>query len=144
MNTTDPGEEKHVPDLLEVEQLVLAAAAVVWQEAQPHEVVEVGRRGGPVQRQAPATSHLSPHLTRAQAAPRHSAWERREDIEEEIYIEEKGQRSSLLFGGTEFIHFLALAVLHQDISKNRMNSSFSSYHPGAIQPFLLIILVQNS
>ena len=47
--------------------------------------------------------------------------------------------------GTEFIQFLAaLAILLQNDLKNRMNSSFFSYHPGAIHPFLYIILVQNS
>ena len=45
--------------------------------------------------------------------------------------------------GSELIKFLAaLALLHQDDSKNRMNSSFSSYHPGAINLFLHTILVQ--
>ena len=34
--------------------------------------------------------------------------------------------------GAKFIKFLAaLAISHQDDMKNRMNSSFSSYHPGA-------------
>ena len=37
-----------------------------------------------------------------------------------------------------------LAILHQDDLKNRMNSSFTSNHPGAINSFLHIILVQNS
>ena len=50
----------------------------------------------------------------------------------------------MLFGGQTFFEFLAaLAILHKDDLKNRMNSSFSSYHPGAINPFLPVILVQN-
>ena len=52
----------------------------------------------------------------------------------------KGRRIRCL-GGTEFIQFLAaLAVLHQDDLKNRMNSSVSSYPPCASHPFLHIIL----
>ena len=35
------------------------------------------------------------------------------------------------------------AILHQDDSKNRMNSSYYSYRPGAIHPILQIVLVQN-
>ena len=35
-------------------------------------------------------------------------------------------------------------LLHQDNLKNRMNSPFSSYDPGAIHPFLHIILVKNT
>ena len=52
-----------------------------------------------------------------------------------------------------FIQKLAI-ILHQDNLKNRMNSSFSPYHPGAINffpchpgaidHFLNIFLVQNS
>ena len=34
------------------------------------------------------------------------------------------------------------SILHQDDLKNRMNSSFFSYHPGAIHPFLHVIRVQ--
>ena len=45
----------------------------------------------------------------------------------------------------ELIQFLAvLAILHQDDLKNRMNSSISLYHPGAIHDFLHIVLEQNS
>ena len=41
--------------------------------------------------------------------------------------QKRRQRSSLLFGGAEFIQFLAaLAVFHQDDIKKRMNSSYSS------------------
>ena len=45
---------------------------------------------------------------------------------------------------TEYVQFpAALAILlHHDLKK-RTYSSFSSYHPGAIPPFLQIILVQN-
>ena len=61
-----------------------------------------------------------------------------------ILIKEK-EKSSLLFGGKNLFNFLAaLAFLHKDDLKNRMNSSFSSDYPGAINPFLHIILVQNS
>ena len=64
-------------------------------------------------------------------------------IIEEVFKQKIRQRSSLLFGGTEFFQFLAaLAILHQDDLKNRMNLSISSYHPSAIYPFLYIILVQ--
>ena len=59
-----------------------------------------------------------------------------------IYTEEKANVVATVWG-TKFIQFLALlAILHQDDLKNRMNSSFSSYLPGAIHPFLRIILVQ--
>ena len=45
---------------------------------------------------------------------------------------------------TEFIPFLAtLAICSRTILKNRMNSSFSSYHPGAIHPILQIILARQ-
>ena len=47
--------------------------------------------------------------------------------------------------GMELIQFLApLAILHQDDLKKGMNSSYSSYRPGAIHPILQIILIQNS
>ena len=60
-----------------------------------------------------------------------------------IYTEEKAKVVAAV-RGTEFNQFLfAQAILHQDDLNNRINSSFSSYHPGAIHPFLLIILVQN-
>ena len=53
--------------------------------------------------------------------------------------------TSLLFGGTELIQFIAaLAVFHQDDWKKGMNSSYSLYPPGAIGPILHIDLVQNS
>ena len=59
------------------------------------------------------------------------------------YTEEKAKVVAAVFG-REFIKFLAaLAILHKDNLKNRMNSSFSSYHPGLIHSFLRIILVQN-
>ena len=48
-------------------------------------------------------------------------------------------------GGKEFIQFLAaLAILHKDDLNNRVNSSVSSNHPGAIHPILQFVLVQNS
>ena len=37
--------------------------------------------------------------------------------------------------GTELIQFIAaLAIFHQDDLKKGMNSSYSSFHPGAIHP----------
>ena len=55
------------------------------------------------------------------------------------------RREGLRSWGTAFIKFLAaVAILHQDVLKNTMNSSVSSYHPGAKHPFLYTILVQNS
>ena len=54
----------------------------------------------------------------------------------------KRQRSSLLLEGTEFNIFLAaLAIFYKEVLKKTMNSSFL---PGAIHPFLQIILVQIS
>ena len=39
----------------------------------------------------------------------------------DIRVQKISQRSSLLFGGTEFVRFLAvLAILHQDDMKKRM------------------------
>ena len=62
---------------------------------------------------------------------------------EEGCIKKRRQRSTLLFWETEFIQFLAaLSILHQDDLKNRMNSSYSSYLPGEILPFLHITLVK--
>ena len=53
-----------------------------------------------------------------------------------IYTEEKAKVVAGVWG-TKCIKFLvALAILHQDNLKNRMNSSFSSYPPGEIHPFL--------
>ena len=57
------------------------------------------------------------------------------------YAEDKTKVVAAVLG-TEFIQFLAaLAISHQDDLKNKMNSSFSSYHPGAIHSFLH--MVQN-
>ena len=43
---------------------------------------------------------------------------------------------------TELIQFIAaLAILHQDDLKKGINSSFSSYRPGAIYAILHIVLV---
>ena len=58
-----------------------------------------------------------------------------------INTEEKAKIVAAVWG-TEFIQFLAaLAILDfRTILKNRMNSSFSSNHPGAIHPILQIIL----
>ena len=50
------------------------------------------------------------------------------------------QRSFLLFGGQNLFN----SYCTRTILKNRMNSSFSSNHPGAIHPILQIVLVQNS
>ena len=61
-----------------------------------------------------------------------------------INTEEKAKVVAAIWG-TECMQFLvALAVFHQVDLKNRMNLSFSSYHPSAIHPFLHVILVQNS
>ena len=46
---------------------------------------------------------------------------------------------------TELIQFIAeLAILYDDDFKKEMNSSYSSYRPGAIYPIPQIVLVQNS
>ena len=61
-----------------------------------------------------------------------------------IKREEKAKVVAAVWGA-EPIQFLAvLAILHQDDLKNRMNSSISLYHPGAIHDFLHIVLEQNS
>ena len=45
----------------------------------------------------------------------------------------------------ELIQLLAAqAILYQDDLKTGINSSYSSYRPGAIHPILQIVLVQNS
>ena len=64
-----------------------------------------------------------------------------------IYAEDKAKVVADIWG-PEFIQFLAAALtilnMHQDDLKNRMNSSSFSFHPGAINCSLNIILVQNS
>ena len=61
-----------------------------------------------------------------------------------IKTEEKAKVVAAVWG-TELIQFLAaLAFLHQDYLKKGMNSSYSSYRPGAIHPMLPIVLEQNS
>ena len=57
------------------------------------------------------------------------------------HAEEKAKVVTAVWGIT-FIQFLAVLVIlnHVDL-KNRMNSSFSSCHPGAINPFLHVILL---
>ena len=63
-----------------------------------------------------------------------------------VVIEDTEEKAKVVAAvwGTKFIKFLAaLALLLQDNFKNRINSSFFSYDPGAIHPFLHIILVQN-
>ena len=46
---------------------------------------------------------------------------------------------------TELIQFIAaVAILHQEDLKKGINSSYCSYHPGAIHPILHIVMVQNS
>ena len=42
-------------------------------------------------------------------------------------------------GGQNLFNFLH----YRTVLKNRMNSSFSSNHPGAIYPILQIVIVQN-
>ena len=50
----------------------------------------------------------------------------------------------MLLFGEEFFKFLAtLDIGHQDDLKNRINSSFSSNHPGVIHPIIQIVLVQH-
>ena len=58
------------------------------------------------------------------------------------HAEEKAKVVTAVWG-IAFIQFLAVLVIlnHVDL-KNRMNSSFSSCHPGAINPFLHFILLQ--
>ena len=66
---------------------------------------------------------------------------------EQRFRQNERQSSPLLFGGQNlvFTQFLAvLAILHKDDLKKRTNSSVSSLHPGAINPFLHIVLVRNS
>ena len=54
-----------------------------------------------------------------------------------IKTEEKAKVVAAVLG-TEFIQFLAtLAILHREDLKNRMNSSYSEFHPGTIHPFLI-------
>ena len=61
------------------------------------------------------------------------------DLQHWRHIEDKAKIVAAVWG-TEFVQFLApLAILYQDDLKIRMNSSFSSYNPGAINPFLYII-----
>ena len=50
----------------------------------------------------------------------------------------------LLFGNILYSILAAPVIFHQDDLKNWMISSISSYHPGAINPFLLVILAHNS
>ena len=57
---------------------------------------------------------------------------------EEGFIQERRQRSSLLFGGKKLFN----SVQRKKFCTRTMNSSFSSYHLGATHPFLYIILVQ--
>ena len=45
--------------------------------------------------------------------------------------------------GTELIQSLAALAIFADDLKKRMNSSYSSYRPGAIHPILKIVMVQN-
>ena len=73
-----------------------------------------------------------------------TATEERTRHSRRIYTEQKAKVVVAVLG-TECIQILvALAILHQDDLKNRMNSSFSLYHPGAIHSFVHIILVPNS
>ena len=58
-----------------------------------------------------------------------------------MYTEDKAKVVATVWG-TDFIKLLAaLAILHQDDLKNRMKSSFTLYHPGAIHPVLHTIPV---
>ena len=61
-----------------------------------------------------------------------------------LYTEEKAEVVAAVWG-TAFVQFLTmLAILHQDDLKNRIHSSSSFYHPGAIHSFLHTIWVQIS
>ena len=51
-----------------------------------------------------------------------------------IYTEEKAKFIAAVWGEECFQFLAALAILHQDDLKNMMNSSYSSYHPDAINP----------
>ena len=64
---------------------------------------------------------------------------------EEGYINTEVMAKVVAVGlGAEFIQFLAvLEILPRKILKNRMNSAFSSNHPGAIHPILQIDPVQK-
>ena len=54
-------------------------------------------------------------------------------------------RSSLLFGGQNLFNYLPRQLFcTRMILNRRINSSFSSNHPGAIHPILQFVLVQNS
>ena len=66
---------------------------------------------------------------------------------EEGNRQKKRQRSSLLFGGEEFIKFLATLALPKTILNKRMNSSFYSIlnrPAGAIHPIIQNRPRQNS
>ena len=53
-----------------------------------------------------------------------------------IKTEEKARVVAAVWG-TELIQFIAaLTILHEDDLKKGMNSSYSSYSPGAIHPIL--------
>ena len=61
-----------------------------------------------------------------------------------IMTEEKANVVAAIWG-TALIQFLAgLATVAQDDLKKEMNSSYSSYRPGAIYPILQIVLMHNS
>ena len=61
-------------------------------------------------------------------------------LKRRINTEEKANVVAAVWG-TEFVQFLAAqAILHyRTISKNRMNSSFSSNYPGATQKNIFLI-----
>ena len=63
----------------------------------------------------------------------------RHTVERRITTREKANVVSVVWG-TDLIQFLAaaLAILHQYDFTKRMNSSYSSYRPGAIHPILQI------
>ena len=81
------------------------------------------------------------------AKPGSTAWRRSSSYRysrQEGFIQKTRQRSSLLFGGTEFIHFLAApAVMHQDDTKKRTNWTRIIWRRWWIHPILQIVLVEN-
>ena len=64
---------------------------------------------------------------------------------DEGWRQTKRQRSSMLFGGQSLFNSLPCQLFCTSmILKKRMNSSFSSNHPGAIHPIFQIVQLQNS
>ena len=58
-----------------------------------------------------------------------------------IKTKEKAKVVAAVWGTTLIQFHVLLAILHQDDLKKGMNSSYSSYRPGAIYPIIHIVLV---